>query len=62
MASSLFHVLYFPHQGKIVTVDQLSFYASSSSDGNVPFVEHTSVPFENVGVGLLKDHALVGVF
>ena len=43
-------------------VDQLSFFASSSSDGNVPFVEHTYVPYESVGVGLFKDPTLMGVF
>ena len=62
IASSLFHVLRFPHQGKIVIVDQFSFLASSSSDGNVPFVEHTSIPYESVGAGLFKDSALMGVF
>eukprot|EP00253_Pinus_taeda_P029891 PITA_29891 len=61
VASSLFHVICFPHQGKIVTVDQLSFF-TSSSDGNVSFVEHTSVPLESVGAGLFKDPTLMGVF
>ena len=54
VASYLFHVIHFPHQGRIVTVDQLSFFASSSSDGNVPYVKHSSAPFESVGAGLLK--------
>jgi len=48
VASSLFCVIRFPHQGKIVTVDQLSFFASSSQ-GNVPFVEHTSKLSETMG-------------
>jgi len=61
VASSLFRIIRFPHQGKIVTVDQLSFFASSS-EGNVPFVEHTSRSCENVGVELFKDPALMGVF
>lgn len=62
VASSLFRVIRFPHKEKIVTVDQWSFFASSSSDGNVPFVEHTSNPRESVGVGLFKDPTLMGVF
>lgn len=62
MASSLFRVVSFPHQGKIVTVDQFSFFTSSSFDGNVPFVEHTSIPYESVGAGPFKDLALMGVF
>lgn len=61
VASSLFRVIRFPHQGKIVTVDQLSFFASSS-EANMPFVEHTSIPLESVGVGLFKDPTLMGVF
>jgi hypothetical protein len=61
MASSLFRVVRFPHQGKIVTVDQLSFFASSS-EGNVPFVEHTSSSLVSVGAGLFKDPSLMGVF
>jgi hypothetical protein len=62
VASSLFRVIHFPHQGKIVTVDQLSFFASSSSDGNVPYVKHTGAPYESVGAGLFKDSALMGIF
>ena len=61
MASSIFHVIHFPHQEKVVTVDQLSFF-TSSSEGNVPFVEHTSKSFKSVGAGLFKDPALMGVF
>lgn len=62
MASSLFHMIYFPHQGKIVTVDQLSFFASSSSDGNVPYVKHSGAPYESVGAGRFKDSASMGIF
>ena len=61
VASSLFHIIRFPHQGKIFTIDQLSFFASSS-DGNIPFVEHTSKSYESLGPGLFKDPALMGVF
>jgi len=61
VASSVFRVIRFPHQGKIVTVDQLSFFASSS-EGNVPFMEHASKSCENVGAGLFKDPVLMGVF
>ena len=62
IASSLFRVIHFSHQGKIVTVDQLSFFASSSSDGNVPYVKHIDAPYESVGVGLFKNPALMGIF
>jgi len=62
MASSLFHVIHFPHQGKIVIVNQLSFFASSSSDGNVPYVKHIGAPYESLGVGLFKDFSLMENF
>jgi len=62
MASSLFRVIYFPHQGKIVTIDQLSFFASSLLDGNVLYVKHSGAPFESVGAGLFKDSAFMGIF
>jgi hypothetical protein len=61
--STLFHVLCFPHQGKIVTFDQLAFLNSDSCIGSVPFVENIpSSSYENVGVGLLKDSTLIGNF
>lgn len=62
MASSLFSMICFPHQGKIVTVDQLSFFASSSLDGNVLYVKHSGAPYESVGASLFKDYALMGIF
>ena len=57
VASSLFHVIHFPHQGKIFTIDQLSFFASSSSDGNVLYIKHSGAPYESVGASLFKDSA-----
>lgn len=54
VASSLFHVLRFPHQGKIFTVDQLSFFSSSTSDGNVPYMKHIDAAYESVGAGFLN--------
>ena len=62
VASSLFCMIQFPHQGKIVIVDQFSFFASSSSDGNVPYVKHTSAPYDSVGAGIFKDSSLMGIF
>jgi len=62
VASSLFHMIHLPHQGNIVIVDQVSFFASSSLDGNVPYVKHTGAPYESVGAGLFKDSTLMGIF
>lgn len=62
VASSLFRVICFPHQEKIVTINQLSFFASSSSDGNVPYMKHSGDPYESVGASLFKDSTLMGIF
>jgi hypothetical protein len=62
VVSTLFHVLYFPHQGKVVTVDQLAFFNSDSCTRSIPFILKTPPGYENVGVGLLKDSTLMGTF
>lgn len=62
VASSLFHVIRFLHQGKVVTFNQLSFISSSSLDGNVLYVKHTGAPYEIVRARLFKDPALMGNF
>jgi hypothetical protein len=48
VVSTLFHVLRFPHQGKVVTVDQLAFFNSDSHTSNVPFISKTPPGYENV--------------
>jgi hypothetical protein len=55
VVSTLFHVLQFPHQGKVITIDQLAFFNSNSCTGNVPFISKTTLGYENVKVGILKD-------
>jgi hypothetical protein len=60
--STLFRVVRFPHQGKVVTVDQLAFFNVDTHVGNVPFIAKTPPGYENVGVGLLKDSSLMGTF
>jgi hypothetical protein len=62
VVSTLFQVVRFPHQGKVVTVNQLSFFNSNTRTGNVPFIAKTPPGYENVGVGLLKDSSLMGTF
>jgi hypothetical protein len=62
VVSTLFHVVRFPHQGKIITVDQLAFFNSNTSTNNVPFIAKTLPGYENVGVGLIKDSTLMGTF
>jgi hypothetical protein len=38
VVSNLFLVVCFPHQGKVVTVDQLAFFHSDARIDNVPFI------------------------
>jgi hypothetical protein len=59
----VFHVLRFPHQGKIIIVDQLDYITPDLHNvavNDVPFLGQSSL--ESVGVGLLKDSSLMGVF
>jgi hypothetical protein len=62
VVSTLFCIVHFPHQGKVVTVDQLAFFNSDTRTNNVPFIAKTPPGYENVGVGLLKDSTLMGTF
>jgi hypothetical protein len=62
VVSTLFRVLRFPHQGRVVTVDQLAFFNANTRTGNVSFIANTPPGYENVGVGLLKDSSLMGTF
>jgi hypothetical protein len=62
VVSTLFRVVCFPHQGKVVTVDQLAFFNSDTRTGNMSFIAKTPSSYENVGVGLLKDSSLMGTF
>jgi hypothetical protein len=38
VVSTLFYVVHFPHQGKVITMDQLAFFHSDACTGNVPFI------------------------
>ena len=63
MVSSLFHMILFPHRGKNVKVDQLSYYTSDpNSIGSVPFIGKNITPYEDICVGLLKYSSLMGNF
>ena len=65
ISSSNFHTLQFPHQDKIVTIDQLDYCIPDIRNhgaNNVPFVEDSKLSYESVGVGLLKYSSLMGNF
>jgi hypothetical protein len=49
---SIFHTLCFPHQGEIVTIDQLSFAYSSSNASvgpSIPMVDNYQLTTKNIG-------------
>ena len=63
IASSVFRILRFPHQEKIITAVHLDYttpYLHNAAANNVPFLGHSG--FESVEVGLLKDSSLMGFF
>lgn len=62
MVSTLFHVLCFPNQGKIVTVNHLAFFSSNSSNGNVSYVGNINIPYESFAAGIFKESSLMGTF
>jgi hypothetical protein len=65
IASSVFRCVQFPHQGKIVTIDQLDYCtpdARTPTTNNIPFLGDHKITYESVGVVLLKDSRLMGTF
>jgi hypothetical protein len=54
ITSSMFRCVQFPHQGKIVTIDQPDFYtldARIPATNNIPFLGDHPVTYESIGVG-----------
>jgi hypothetical protein len=65
ISSLMFRCVQFPHQGKIVTVDQLdvcTLDACTPATNNIPFLGDHKIMYERVGVGLLKYSILMGTF
>jgi hypothetical protein len=65
VASSVFRCVQFPHQVKIVTVNQLDLCtpdAHAPAINNIPFLEDHKITYESVGVVLLKYSSLMGTF
>ena len=63
IASSLFQVVCFPFNGKIVTIDQTSFKnlsVSASSGASIPIIDHWQPTTGSVGVGMFP--SLMGTF
>jgi hypothetical protein len=63
VVSFVFRTLCFPHEGKIVTIDQLSFAYSSpnaSLGQSIPVIDNSRPATENVDVGMYS--SLMGAF
>ena len=56
--SIVFHTISFPHQGKIITADQLDFCTSdlrSNTESTIPLIGDSSTKSKTIGAGLFKD-------
>jgi hypothetical protein len=67
VASSVFRVMMFPHNGKIITIDQVSHYElnhSSNIDNILPLFHTNSnaYPLIEMGLGIFKDPSLLGTY
>lgn len=65
ITSSVFRIIRFPHEGQIITLDQLDFCATSVPHGSVhtiPSVENSHNSVESIVVGMFKDSSLLETF
>ena len=63
VVSTYFKKIAFPFQGGITIVDQQTFLPNSSQvTGSIPMIHGSNHSLQNIGVGLLKDPSLMGIF
>jgi hypothetical protein len=65
IASSVFRMVMFPHNGKIITIDQVSHYEpnpSANINNILPLIHmsHDAYPLIKMGPGIFKDPSLLG--
>jgi hypothetical protein len=65
MVASMFRTMIFPHNGKIITIDQVSHYEpnhSTNIDNILPLVHTSSDTYSlmDMGLGIFKDPFLLG--
>ena len=63
VASTIFRIVQFPFQGRIVTIDQLDFItpASITNDANsIPLLN--TLQYQDIGVGIIKYYSIMGFF
>jgi hypothetical protein len=65
LVSSVFRVLHFSHDWKLVIIDKLPYCMPNYRDNReikVPFVSGSMNAYDSVGVGMFKDSSLMGTF
>ena len=65
VASTVFQTVQFLHLGRIVTIDQLDLCTpdiTTSMANNIPMLVQSPPPYQSIGVGMLKDSSLMGIF
>ena len=65
VSSTVFRTVQFLHLWRIVTIDQLDFYTldvTTSMANNIPMLCQSPPPYQSIGVGMLKDSSLMGIF
>jgi hypothetical protein len=67
VASSVFRMMMFPHNGKIITIDQVSNYEHSQSsniDNILPLIctSYDTYPLMDMGSRVFKDPSLLGAY
>jgi hypothetical protein len=65
VASTVFRFLSFPHQGKIITVNQLDFCMPNlrtQANSSMPLINDSISTTQSIGTGLFKHPCLMGVF
>ena len=65
VASTVFRIGQFLHIGRIVTINQLDFCTpdvTTSTTNNIPMLGSSPPPYQSIGVGMLKDSSLMGIF
>ena len=65
ITSTVFWNVQFLHLGRIVTIDQLDFCmpdVTTPTANKIPMSGQSPPPYQSIGVGMLKDSSLMGIF
>lgn len=65
VSSTVFRLLGFPHEGKIVTINQLDYCMPNlcpNANTTFPLISESASTAQSIGEGMFKDPCLMGVF